>query len=185
VPIDVKANNIDILCFSCFKWLLSPYGMGCFYCDQRIIDQVTPTEVGDRSGTISAREADAELKLAQDANRFESGNINYPGVYGLSAALDMINDLGVERIHQRILGNNRVLIEGLSGAGLKVTSPSRDDLRSAIVSFSVDDPETIVQKLWPRGIRVSVRGGGIRVSPHFYNAEEEIKTFIERVSEFV
>ncbi len=185
MPIDVKENHIDILSFSCFKWLLSPYGMGCFYCDERLIERIVPREVGDRSGTISSRESDAKLILAADATRFESGNLNYPGVYGLGAALDMIADIGVERIQKKIVWITGVLTKGLSDLGLKIISPLKDEFRSAIVSFSVDDPNDIVARLLEKGIYVNVRGGMIRVSPHFYNTEQEMRVFIETLAEFV
>jgi selenocysteine lyase/cysteine desulfurase len=78
-----------------------------------------------------------------------------------------------------------MLVEGLGSLGLRVTSPLSDDFRSAIVSFLVEDPERIVGRLSEEGIRVSVRGGMIRVSPHFYNDERELETFLDTISELV
>jgi len=74
------------------------------------------------------------------------------------------------------------LIERLKEEGFKVQTPEAAGQRSGIVNFLTDEPGGKVEKIRERGIIVSARMNGVRVSPHFYNTEEELERLVEEVS---
>jgi selenocysteine lyase/cysteine desulfurase len=66
------------------------------------------------------------------------------------------------------------LIEAVEDLGLTLQTPTEKQYRSGIVNFKIHRPQKFVEKLEKNGIVVSARANGIRVSPHFYNTEQEI-----------
>ena len=65
--------------------------------------------------------------------------------------------------------------------GLKLQTPEEPQYRSGVVNFKIDKPKEVAQNLNHKGIIVSARAYGLRVSPHFYNTEEEIDKFVEEI----
>ena len=66
-------------------------------------------------------------------------------------------------------------------AGWKLQTPEGKSYRSGIVNFLIDKPMERVEQLAKKGIIVSARANGIRVSPHFYNTEEEIDQLVSEL----
>ena len=67
-----------------------------------------------------------------------------------------------------------LLIQGLKDREIKIASPIEPECRSGIVLINPPNKEEVVNSLVNKNIRTSLRGNGIRISPHFYNNEEEI-----------
>jgi len=97
--------------------------------------------------------------------------------------LKLLLGIGAAEIEKRVLGLTGHLIERLKEEGYRVQTPEASENRSGIVNFAVKDAVGRVKKLQEKGIIVSARMNGVRVSPHFYNTEEEIERLIEEVKE--
>jgi selenocysteine lyase/cysteine desulfurase len=116
------------------------------------------------------------LELQPGAGRFEEGTPNTGGIFGLGAAIDLLLELGVDAIAERVLRLSEHLVEGLRARGAELRSPRGPGEASAIVSFCMpyEAPEATVKRLRARRIFTVVRRGGVRASPHFYNTPEEL-----------
>jgi len=127
----------------------------------------------------------------ESARRFETGGTaNYPGAVGLAASLKLIQELGPERIEAHIRGLTDSLLRGLDKLGIEVVTPRAVQNRSGIITFSVGTAEqnvALMTRLQERKILVSVRYtsgvGGIRVSCHFYNSQEDVERLLNAVGE--
>jgi selenocysteine lyase/cysteine desulfurase len=64
---------------------------------------------------------------------------------------------------------------------LQLQTPEEEQYRSGIVNFKINKPQNVALKLGRKGIVVSARANGIRVSPHFYNTEEEIDRLVKGI----
>jgi selenocysteine lyase/cysteine desulfurase len=176
LPLDVEACGIDFLAADGHKWLLSVEGCGLFFCAARLLDRVVPRIVGWRS-VASRNDFDSyDLTLYPDASRFEEGTPNTGGIYGLGAAIDLVLELGIDAIGERVLSLTGRLVEGLAARGAQLRSPRGPGEASGIVSFRLSDeaPAKTVRRLREERIFVIERRGGVRASPHFYNSEDEI-----------
>ena len=98
------------------------------------------------------------------AKRFEIGNYNYLGIIALSHSLDYINNIGIERIQQRIIDLSDYLVNGLLDLGVELVSPKEKLYRSGIVSFKTKYTNSLHRKLIQERIITSYRRGSIRVS---------------------
>jgi len=175
-PIDVERCGIDFLAADGHKWMLSVEGCGIFFCSKRAQDLVTPRIVGWRS-VQNNRDFDTyHTDLQPSAGRFEEGTPNTPGIFAIGAAIDLLLELDVAAIGERVLALTDRLVDGLRARGAEIRSPREPGEASGIVSFAIPGqaPAETVRKLRAEKIFVIERRGGVRASPHFYNSEEEI-----------
>ncbi|MBI2185370.1 MAG: aminotransferase class V-fold PLP-dependent enzyme [Thaumarchaeota archaeon] len=180
--ISVDARRIDFLSSGGHKWLLSPFGVSVFYVRRDAV--LDPPYVG----WASVQDAEAfrpELCLADSARRFEIGCIDFASVYGLRAALQMIQEIGLERIEKRARSLLSIVEEGADRMGLKTMTPRDEEKRGSIINIKVKNAKTVVEHLAKEKIMVVERLGGIRVSPHFYNNEEDIERFLGTLKHLV
>ena len=186
MPVDAERDDVDFLALSCYKWLLSPPGVGYLYVKDELIDKFEPPFVGWASVNQEIFETVDmwdiyEMPLAKTASRFEVGTPSYPSLTAANVAMKMLLDFGIENVHERIIQFTDRLIENVRKLRLEVQTPEDKHHRSGIVNFKIREPEKVVEKLKEKGIIVSARANGIRVSPHFYNTEEEIDRLAKEI----
>ncbi|GMR11526.1 MAG: aminotransferase class V-fold PLP-dependent enzyme [Anaerolineae bacterium] len=179
--LDVRQGPVDFLACGGHKWLFSLLGSGFFFCRRELIEHFEPAYVGWQSDADRFNYEFRDYRLAPDAQRFMHGNNNLAGVHGMHAGISFINRIGLQNIERRNRRLTDYLIENLQPLGVTFLSPLEDKYRSAILNFIPRDPARVQELATERKIIVCVREGGIRVSPNFYNTEEEIDRLIEVV----
>ncbi|NLY36848.1 MAG: aminotransferase class V-fold PLP-dependent enzyme [Tissierellia bacterium] len=178
VPINVETDCIDVLCCAGFKWLLGMPGTGFLYVNKNIQELINPMLPGMFAADLYSK----ELQYYPDARRYETGSIAYSLFHGWSAGLELLKEIGIENIYERILLLTDRIISGLQEKNIKIITPVEAITeRSGIILFTLGSEQAnkvIYEKLLKRNIIVTLRDGVIRVSPSFYNTEEEIDTFL-------
>lgn len=185
LQLDVRQTPVDFFSADGHKWLLAPEGIGLFYLRRERLEDLVPHEAGwysvvrAEAGTGDYSRHDAPL--LDSAARFEPGTRNNVGIYGLGAALDLLQEVGLPAIEARVLALTDRLIEGLQRKGYTLRSSLVPRERSAIVAFDSDrfPVRDLQQRLRAADIVVSLRQGALRVAPHFYNTEAEIDALLE------
>jgi selenocysteine lyase/cysteine desulfurase len=184
VPAEFDRWGVDFASADAHKWLLGPSGTGVLYVRASCLDRLRPLEPGWAS--VRHREDWENLELVWDstARRLEGGSANTAGIMAMGAAMEVLLDTGVDAIWRHVQALGDRLCEGLAGIGASVLSDRSAGGRSGIVTFAVEgaDPAALNDALGERGIVCSPRGGGIRVSPHGYNDQEEIDRLVEAVA---
>lgn len=184
VPIDVRAMKIDFLSADGHKWLLGPEGAGIFYCRHELLGLLRPMEVGWLSVKDAGDFGHYKLEFRDDARKFDSGSYNHVGIWGLGASLDWILEIGVETIWERVRMLTDRLAAGARAKGYRVVSSREPSEASGIVALVSDRHEhaRIVSHLRQEYRTViAAHLGRLRVSPHFYNTEDEIDQLIEHL----
>lgn len=181
IDVRLHARGIAMWAASGHKGLLSPHGMGLFYCRRDLISELTPAYVA-RTSMIPGAADDhfvdrPDAPLRSDAGRFEIGNFNYSGIYAMDAALDLILGIGVGNIERHVLALGEYLTGELERRGIERLGPAAPHRRSSICAFSFPG-EGWVEYFARAGIVVSGRRGAIRVSLGLYNSFDEIDKFI-------
>ena len=106
-----------------------------------------------------------------------------PALYAASAGYDVIEEIGVERIRERSLTLTSLLIDLLEAAGFEISSPREPARRGGTVLVRTPDDPAVHRELGERGIICDFRpDAGIRLGPHFFNTEDELR---ETVAELV
>lgn len=184
LPIDVRAMKIDFLSADGHKWLLGPEGAGVFYCRHELLGLLRPSSVG----WLNVRDAmafnDYRLEFRDDARRFDSGSYNFAGVWGLGASIQWLLGIGIDEVWKRVELLTTRLADGVREKGYRLVSSRQAGESSGIVCFvsAKFDHGRIVSHLRQEYRTViSTRGGRLRVSPHFYNTEDEIDQLVEHL----
>lgn len=181
VPIDVRAMKIDFLSADGHKWLLGPEGAGIFYCRHELLGLLKPTHIGWLGFKDPMSFGRYEMNFRDDARRFDGGSYNIAGIWGLGASVEWILQIGVDRIWARVQELTDRLAKGVQEKGYRLVSSRNPAEASGIVSFvsNTQDHTRLVNHLRQEyRTVVASRVGRIRVSPHFYNTEEEIDQLI-------
>lgn len=176
--IDVKECHIDFLSADGHKWFLTPEGAGIFYCNRASLNELHPTSIGWKSVNNPLNFSTINFELQPSARKFEEGSLNMMGVIGLGVNLDLFNSITIEVIQDRILYLTRLALEALKEKQYEISSPHTDEYRSGIITFKTFRPvEQEYDYFIQNHIQLAIRGGNLRISPHFYNSEEEINRF--------
>lgn len=128
-PVDFKELKLSALCAPGHKGLLGPQGIGVLLLEKEFAKAVEPLIAG---GTGSA--SDSEELPPYMPDRFESGTMNIPGVYGLNASLGFILDRGVEHFRAHEARLTQRFLEGLSGLPLRVAGTCDIDKRVGVIA---------------------------------------------------
>jgi len=185
LPLDVKYCGVHFLAAGAHKWLLGPMGIGLLYVAEELLERLTPTLVGWKS-VVNEEDFALHFKLRADAAGFEPGTLNLPGVYGLGAALELLQEVGVDRIRTQVLGLVSTLTEGLRQRGLTLHSPWSEREASGILTFaSAGSAPACFRALSDAGVDLAVRDGRLRLSPHFYNNAEDVTRFLAALERLV
>jgi selenocysteine lyase/cysteine desulfurase len=184
--LDVRRDDVDFLTAACYKWLLGPSGAAYLYVKDALIEKLEPPLVGwasvnqDVFDTVDFWDI-WHLRLSKTASRFEVGSPSFVSFVGAREAMKLLLNHGIENIAKRIMKLTDILIDAVKDLGLELQTPEEKQHRSGIVNFKVKRPQEVTRQLASKGIIVSARANGIRVSPHFYNTEEEIERLVKEI----
>lgn len=182
-PLDVKDCGIHALAADGHKWLLGPEGCGVLYVDQAVQDQIFPVEFGWTTVKHWADYASRDMTLRTDAGRYEPGTLNVSGSFGLRASMKLLNEYGVARVEERVMGLAERLEIGLREIGCELMVERDGATGSGILSFRKEgvDSVRLHAALKARKIMAAPRQGWVRFSPHFYLELSEMDTVVEAV----
>ena len=189
IKTDVKEFNCDFLCFSAHK-MLGPTGVGVLYGKYELLDKMIPLCFG--GGMNSSFESTGEMEFKLLPTRLEAGTQNIAGVIGMGAAIDYINSVGIEKIHQHEIELKHYLLDKLKDIpNVKVYNKNTE---SGTVLFNLDNVFAQDTSIYLNNYNICVRAGnhcakilkdelGIkntcRLTFYLYNTKEEIDKLIE------
>lgn len=175
-PIDVEEWGIDALAADGHKWMMGPEGCGVLFVRESRLQEVEPVEFGWTNVANYGSYSLTSQALREDAGRYECGTLNTIGCYGLRAAIELLLEIGVERISGQVQALGDRIAAGVQSMGYEVLAQRTPQNGAGIVSFRKPDVDsrTIVKKLNDAGIQAAPRQGWVRTAPHFYISPEDI-----------
>jgi kynureninase len=181
VPFSVKDLNVDFATGGSVKWLCGGPGAGYLYVRPDLQPKLEPKTTG-----WMAHEApfafDTELRYAPNIARFLHGSPAIPALYAAQSGYEIINEIGVEAIREKSIRQTSLLIELAEEAGFRVTSPKDPSQRGGTITVWHDEAAAITKELIRREFIVDFRpGAGVRISPHFYTSDEELRLVIREM----
>ncbi|WP_243772146.1 aminotransferase class V-fold PLP-dependent enzyme [Burkholderia anthina] len=180
IPLDVKALNISVLAAGTHKGLLVPQGLGVLYVADGL-DELQPaylamSSMANPPADYIARPDD--MSVRKDAGRFEFGNVNLPDLHALSAAIDLIDSVGVADIRKHVSALGDRLISHLDELGVALVGPRERDQRSHIYVLAL--PVDKWADYFARNqVRVTPERGGIRISFAMFNTQDDVDQVAE------
>ena len=189
VPIDVSRSPVDLFACAGHKGLLGPLGTGILYVRPSVEEHLQSVRQG---GTGTDSENDHQPDRVPD--KYEAGNHNVPGLFGLEAALDWLEKRSVTEVGRRERQLTTRLLNGLGGLPrLRIYGPRSIESRVGVVSVTVEgmDPHELAAVLDEtfgietraglhcapgahRCLGTLEAGGTLRLSPSAFTTEDEI-----------
>lgn len=164
------------------KWLLGPEGLGVFYCRSDLREQLTLHEYGWHMLEHAGDYQRCDWQTARSARRFECGSPNMLGAMALEASLSLLEEVGMNAVGAALQERVQWLLDGLSGLpGVTLLSPTEPARRAGIVTFSLAgwDNQVLFERLRREQVVCAQRGGGVRLSPHFYTEGRVIEETLQ------
>jgi len=173
---DASRIQPDMLAVHAYKWLISPNGAGFMYVRPDLRERLRPNVLGWRSHH-DWRNVDnlhhGVPELSSSAEKYEGGSVTFPVLYAMEASIDLVLELGPDAIERRVLELAAKTRETMRAFGASV-----EECASPIVAakFENRDVSALAQALKEKRVLVAARRGHLRVSPHFYNNEQDLET---------
>ena len=179
IRVDVKQTGIDFLTCGNYKWLLGSLGLAFFY----VREELLPELASPYSGEMQARkwsnplqtfsEGEFPVELHETARKYEYATVHFQGLYELRAALDYIQGIGMPEIEAEVLKLSSRLWNGLDEVGFELLTPPNP--ASGIVTCVLEDAQRVARLLDEHKVVASLKAvNQLRVSPHFFNTEDEV-----------
>jgi len=179
-------QHADLLAADAHKWLLGPCGAGLMYVRRTLQEKLNPPIYGWHNVQSPDFVAQEQIVRRTGAARYEAGTHNLLGLVGLVAAIELILEVGVDHIGSELLRKRAWLVPALQAKGYSVLHADAPPQNcSGITSFYLPgkDVASVHQKLLAANIITSLRVDRagqkyIRLSPHFYNTDEELQRVV-------
>lgn len=185
IPVDVAGLGVDAYVGGCLKWLCGGPGAAFAWVDPEKRSALEPA----LTGWMSHRRPFAfepTLDRREDAWRFLVGTPNIPALYAARPGLEVIGEAGIGAIRAKSVRQTARLTELAGERGWRVNAPLDPARRAGTVAIEVPGGLGVSRALKARGVLCDFRpGAGIRFSPHFYNADEEVGAAVAMMAEVV
>jgi len=171
IPFDVQQVQADFVIADGHKWMLGAEGLGLFYVRREVLAALRLTQYGWHMAEGLTDYTMEDYQPARDARRFECGSPNMLGIHALHASLGVLLATGMDAVWEQLSARIEYLLEGLQTLpDVEILSDMRMERRSGIVTFRSRTIANIAlfKQLQDNGVFCAPRGGGIRLSPHFY-----------------
>jgi len=186
VPVDFRALGVDFAVGGVLKWLCGGPGVAYLYVRSDLRPRLEPTLTGWLAHKRPFEFEVGPIDRTESAYRFLGGTPQIPALYACQPGLEIVAEAGVERIRSKSIRQTERLIQGALARGWRVNTPRDPAERGGTVSIDCPHAHEVMQELVRRDILVDYRPhAGIRLSPHFYNKDEEIDDALEQMAEIV
>jgi selenocysteine lyase/cysteine desulfurase len=176
-PVDVKAMDLDFYVSGTLKYLLGPPGVAFLYVRRSLIESMVPTATG-WFGQANPFAFDVKrLEPSPSARRFQAGTPPIPSIYGAREGVALLQEIGLQEVAEQVKMLTISLLTGARDLGIQTKTPS--DSVGPLVVLRARDTDALVQKLAAKGIVVSSRRDGLRISFHVYNTLEDVHSVLQ------
>jgi len=187
VPIDVTELGVDMVCGGSVKWLLGGPGAAYLYVRPDLLPRLEPRLTGWAAHAEPFAFEQGAQRYAPDARRMLHGTPAVASLFAATAGYEVVAEVGVEAIRAWSVRLTEGLRADLLDRGFGIFGPERPEQRGGTLTVELaagEDGAAIVKALEAREILVDHRPeAGVRVSPHFYTREDELREFAATLAE--
>jgi cysteine desulfurase / selenocysteine lyase len=180
---------VDFLSADAHKWMLGPLAIGIVYVRKECFELCRPILLGSWNVKAPGFIAQEEIEFQPSAQRYEPGALNMLGLFGMKAGIDLLLEIGIDRVADRIRVIKSRLADGLLRLGFNILGPVTGPNASGITTIwdSKRNMQALFERLTSEQIICSARQDRegrqyIRFSPHFYNTEAEVERVLDVIA---
>lgn len=186
LPLQAADWRVDFLIGGTIKWLCGGPSCGYLYVRPDLQRDLTPRLTGWVAHDAPFDFAPAPMRYARSVRRFAQGTPSIPALYSAMPGLDIVEAVGLPQIAAESQRRTQRMIDFALDRGWTVNTPLDENKRGGSVMIAVDDAAGVVEQLAERRVFVDWRpGAGLRVSPHFFNTDEEIDEALNTIASLI
>ncbi|OLD61698.1 MAG: kynureninase [Acidobacteria bacterium 13_1_40CM_2_60_7] len=186
IPVDVRGLGVDFAVGGVLKWLCGGPGVAYLYVREDLRSRLRPALTGWLAHRQPFAFEPGPIDRREDSYRFLNGTPHIPALYACQPGLDIVNDAGVAAIREKSTRLTARIMAGAAARGWRIRTPEHPAERAGTVSVDCPHSTEVCRELLARDILVDWRpNAGIRLSPHFYNREEECDSALEQMDEIL
>jgi kynureninase len=186
IPIDVRGLGVDFAVGGVLKWLCGGPGVAYLYVREDLRAKLRPALTGWIAHRRPFAFETGGIDPREDSFRYLNGTPHIPSLYACRPGLEILNKIGVVAIREKSMRMTARLIEGAHARGWRVNTPEMPEERAGTVSVECPHAYEVCRELLAREIIVDYRPkAGVRISPHFYNRDEECDFTLAQMEEIL
>ncbi|HEX7296735.1 MAG TPA: aminotransferase class V-fold PLP-dependent enzyme [Pyrinomonadaceae bacterium] len=186
VELQAQEWGVDFLIGGTIKWLCGGPACGYLYVRPDLQRDLRPRLTGWVAHHAPFEFAHAPMRYARSVRRFAQGTPSIPALYSALPGLEIIESVGVPAIAAESKRRTQKMVDFVIDRGWRLNSPCEADRRGASVMVGVNDGPAMVESLANRKVFVDCRPqAGLRISPHFFNTDEEVDEALAILSELI
>ncbi len=183
IPLDVVALNVDFYIGGTLKWLCGGPGGVFMYVRPDLLTTLNPKVTGWFAHQQPFAFDIENFVLREDAYRLMNGTPGIASLYAIQPGVAIMNQVGVTAIRAKSMRQTALLIEMADKYGYAVVSPCDPAQRAGTVTVNPPHAFEVSRELLARNIVIDYRANaGIRIAPHFYNSDDEVRFVIESIA---
>jgi kynureninase len=186
IPVDVRALGADFAVGGVLKWLCGGPGVAYLYVREDLRAKLKPALTGWIAHQRPFAFETGVIDPRSDSFRYLNGTPHIPALYACQPGLDILNAVGIAAIREKSMHMTARLVDGAKARGWRVNTPENPAERAGTVSVDCPHAAEVCRELLARKILVDYRPkAGVRLSPHFYNREEECDFALAQMEEIL
>ena len=186
IPVDVRGLGVDFAVGGVLKWLCGGPGVAYLYVREDLRSRLRPALTGWLAHRRPFAFEPGPIDRREDSYRFLNGTPHIPALYACQPGLDIVNDISVAAIREKSTRLTARIMAGAAARGWQIRTPEHPAERAGTVSVDCPHSAEVCRELLARDILVDWRpNAGIRLSPHFYNREEECDFALEQMDQIL
>lgn len=186
IPVDVRLVGADFAVGGVLKWLCGGPGVGYLYVREDLRAKLAPAIAGWSAHKRPFAFESGAIEPRDDSYRYLNGTPHVPALYACQPGLEILNKAGIGSIREKSKRMTARLFEAAKSHGWRVNTPENPAERAGTVSVDCPHAAEVCRELLARDILVDYRPkAGVRLSPHFYNREEECDLAIAQIADIL
>ena len=186
IPLDVRALGVAFAVGGVLKWLCGGPGVAYLYVREDLRARLQPALTGWSAHRRPFEFETGAIDPREDSYRYLNGTPHIPALYACRPGLEILNKVGIAAIREKSMRMTALLMESARARGWRVNTPENPAERAGTVSIECPHAHEVCRELLRRDILVDYRPkAGVRVSPHFYNRNEECEFTLAQMEEIL
>ena len=186
IPVAVRSLGVDFAVGGVLKWLCGGPGVAYLYVRDDLRAKLQPALTGWSAHRRPFAFEPGAIDPRDDSYRYLNGTPHIPALHACLPGLNILNQIGVPAIRAKSTRMTTGLLAGAQSRGWRVNTPENPAERGGTVSIECPHASEVCRELLAREILCDYRPkAGIRLSPHFYNREDECDFALEQMDEIL
>jgi kynureninase len=186
IPLDVHSLGVDFAVGGVLKWLCGGPGVAYLYVREDLRAKLRPALTGWIAHRRPFAFETGAIDPRDDSFRYLNGTPHIPALYACQPGLEILNEVGIAAIREKSMRMTALIIDGARARGWRVNTPENPAERAGTVSVECPHAYEVCRELLARDIIVDYRPkAGVRISPHFYNRDEECDFTLAQMEEIL